>query len=592
MLGYRRFLCLLPAVALSTAASAAEREWLKLQGPSFGVVSQLNEADTRRWAVEFDQFIGAMHDLYDVKEVDLAPLTIVLFKDGRDFAPYRLVTQSGQAQVAGFFGRKGDWSVIGMSGGARASTTRRTIYHEAVHWFASGANTRSPLWFSEGLAEVLSTFRSIEGKGRWGEAIEDNVGYLQYVGIMPIEDLLHASQDEALHGSDKYYPQAWAFVHYLMFGNGGTQRAKLAELLRLQKTSDIDTAFDTAFGKSYKDFDSEMRGYLRNGRYGYAEIALRDRSGEMTVVPATEANVEFALGRLATVAGNTELAIAHADRVIALVPDAAAGYELRAYATTEADDRAVFDAAVARAIELGSRDAFLYEAQANDLVASNQRDNGFIDDLLSPEVARTAANLYQRALGLRPRSETALPGLVVALLNVDTLTESDQLTLNVSRVMFPTSGLLLVGQAAIERQSGNVREASRLLRQATLEPFTLPQQHHRAVVALRTNWLGQWLSEEMSALISDQQFAAARTLAAEHLADDTLPTPLRTMLENVQKDLPDMERIRSALDAGEAGKRQEAIAILTDLADSPSTGERPRRTAERILQDLGVRGPR
>ena len=61
---------------------------------------------------------------------------------------------------------------------------------------------------------------------------------------------------------------------------------------------------------------------------------------------------------------------------------------------------------------------------------------------------------------------------------------------------------------------------------------------------------------------------AARTLAAEHLADDTLPTPLRTMLENVQKDLPDMERIRSAIDAREAGNRQEAIAILTDLADS------------------------
>ena len=185
-----------------------------------------------------------------------------------------------------------------------------------------------------------------------------------------------------------------------------------------------------------------------------------------------------------------------------------------------------------------------------------------------------------------------MPGLVVALLNVDTLTESDQLTLNVSRVLFPTTGLLLVGQAAIERERGNVREASRLLRQATLEPFTLPKQHRRAVVALRTNWLGEWLSKEINALISEEQFAAARTLAAEQLADDTLPTPLRTMLENVQKDLPDMERIRSAIDAGEAGNRQEAVAILTDLADNPSTGERTRRAAERILQDLGVRGPR
>jgi hypothetical protein len=93
-------------------------------------------------------------------------------------------------------------------------------------------------------------------------------------------------------------------------------------------------------------------------------------------------------------------------------------------------------------------------------------------------------------------------------------------------------------------------------------------------------------------LISGQQFAAARTLAEEQLADDTLPAPLRAMLENVQKDLPDMERIRIAIDAGAAGKRHEAVAILTDLADNPSTGERTRRAAERMLQELGVRGPR
>ena len=51
---------------------------------------------------------------------------------------------------------------------------------------------------------------------------------------MPMEDLLRASQDDALHGSerDQYYPQAWAFVHYLMFGNGGADASKLAAFLR------------------------------------------------------------------------------------------------------------------------------------------------------------------------------------------------------------------------------------------------------------------------------------------------------------------------------------------------------------------------
>ena len=95
-----------------------------------------------------------------------------------------------------------------------------------------------------------------------------------------------------------------------MFGNGGTQAAKLSEFLRELQHTAVQTAFATAFGKSYEEFKIEMRRYLENGRYGYAEVPLRDRSAEMTVEPASRGNIEFALGRLATVGGNLELAMA------------------------------------------------------------------------------------------------------------------------------------------------------------------------------------------------------------------------------------------------------------------------------------------
>jgi tetratricopeptide (TPR) repeat protein len=586
----RRLLSLLAACASTTTAFAAEPEWIKLQAPGFGVISQLDEEDTRRWAVEFDQFMGALHALYDVQEIALPPLTIVLFKQAKGFGPYRVVTQSGQARVAGFFGRKGDWSVIGMSGAARDTATRRTIYHEAVHWFASASATRPPLWFSEGLAEALSTFRSVDGKGRWGEAIEDNVAYLSYYGLMPIDELLLASQDEALHGNNSYYPQAWAFVHYLMFGNGGTQATKLSEFLRQQQQTTLQTAFTTAFGKSYSDFNIEMRRYLDGGRYGYAEVPLRDRGAEMTIAPASRGNVELALGRLATAGGNQELAMAHAERVIEFAPASPAGYELKAYVTEEAADYAAFEAATERAIALGSRDAFLYEAKADRLVAINQRENSFIDDLLSADIARTAADLYQRALGLRPSSDTPLSGLVVAWLNVETFTETDQITLSASRVLFPTDGRLLVGQAAVEKGRGNVQQASQLLQQASVEPYTLPSEQRRAVAALRANWLGQWVAAQLNTLVSGAQFDEARTLIGEQLADATLPAPLRKMIEGIQRDLPDMERLHEAVEAGESGRRSDAVAMLTDLADNPTTAERTRRVAQRILQEIGERG--
>jgi tetratricopeptide (TPR) repeat protein len=543
--------------AVAAPSSAAEPKWLKLQAPSFGVISQLDEKETLASAVEFEQFIGALHGLYGAKQVVLPPLTIVLFRTQRDFAPYRLRTESGQVRVAAFFGNTGDWSVIGMPGSGRDADTRQTIYHEAVHWFTTASDTPQPLWFAEGLAEVLSTFEVVDGKGRWGEVIDDNVAYLSYAGLVPMEDLLRASQDEALHGGDrdKYYPQAWAFVHSLMFGNGGADSAKLAAYLRELKTSDLDTATANAFGKSYDELTSDLRNYLKRGRYGYAEVELLDRSSEMRVAPASEANVAFALGRLAAVGGNLDLARMHADEVISLAPSSPAGYELAAYAAHEAGDDATLKPALERAIELGSSESWVYVTQADRLLYGSERDSGRLDELLAADTARAAADLYERALRLRPRNDEAFAGLVMALLNVDSLTDGDNVVLSAARVMFPTDGLLLVGQAAAAKSRGDASAAVKLLGQATKEPYTMPRRYRNSVVSLRNGWIGEWLLTELAKLTKGGKLAESRALVTEYLADDTIKGPLRAMLESVEKDLPDLERLPTAAETGRAGKR-------------------------------------
>ena len=572
--------------ALLAPASAAEPRWLKLQAPSFGVISQLDEKETRAWAVEFDQFIGGMHALYSVDQVALPPLTIVLFRQPRNFAPYRLRTDSGQARVAGFFGDTGDWSVIGMPGGGRDDATRQTIYHEAVHWFATASDAPQPLWFAEGIAEVFSTFDVVDGKGRWGQAIEDNVAYLAYAGLMPMEDLLRASQDDALHGSerDRYYPQAWAFVHYLMFGNGGADASKLAAFLRELEKTDLDTAVDTAFGKSYDELTNDLRRYLERGRYGYAEIEVRNRSSEMTVAPASEANVEFALGRLAIVGGNIDLARSHAARVIALAPASPAGYELEAYAAHEAGDEESLAPALESAVEHGSRESWIYATKADRLLVNSERDSGRLDELLPADTARAAADLYERALGLRPRNAAAFAGLIMALLNVAALTEADNTAVNAGRRIFPTDGLLLVGEAAAAKSRGEIPTAVQLLGRATAEPFTIPRRYRNSVVALRSSWFGEWFLAELATLTEDGRFAESRALVTQYLGDDTITGPLRKMLEAVQQDLPDLERLHAATEAGRAGNEDEAAAILTALVNDPSAGERARREAERMLR--------
>jgi hypothetical protein len=549
-------LCVFLGLAWAVPPAAAS-EWLELEHPSFTVMSQLDEARTRAWAVEFEQFIDALHELYDAEQTDLPPLTIVLFREPRDFAPYRLRTDSGQAVISGFFGHAGDWSVIGLPGGGDDSNTRQTIYHEAVHWFSTAGDTSQPLWLAEGLAEVLSTFKVADGKGRWGDVIEDNVSYLTSSGLLPMEDFLHASQDAALHGEyrDKYYPQAWAFVHYLLFGQDGADARTLAAFLSALDETGVDRTVGRALAKSYRALTRDLHRYLERGRYGYAEIELRDRGAAIAVELASETSIEFALGRLAMAGDNLALARTHANRVIALSPGSPAGYELEAHTAHAAHDETSLALALDRASELGSRDSWVYATQADRLLEENQGDSRRLDELLPAEVARDAADLYLQALRLRPRNEEAFAGLVMALLNVDTLTDLDRAAMDAGRRLFPKDGVALVGEAAAARSRGDVPEAARLLGQATAAPFTLPRRYRTPVAALRTSWFGEWLLNEVRLFAQDGRFAESRALVAEHLADETITGPLRAMLESLERDLPALEQRYAETKIGRAATK-------------------------------------
>jgi tetratricopeptide (TPR) repeat protein len=567
---------------------AAEPKWLRLQAPSFGVISQLSEDDTREWAVEFEQFIDALHQLYRVENVALPPLTIVLFKGSRDFAPYRIQTESGQADVDGFFGDNGSWSVIGLAGSGSNSRTRGVVYHEAVHWFMAASDGSAPLWFSEGFAEALSTFNVRDGKGRWGEAIDPYVQYLNYVGFQPMDEFLRASQDEALHGSDSdtYYPQAWLFVHYLLFGNGGVEREKLSTFLAKLRETDLDTAFDAAFQESYDEITADLRRYIQRGRYSYAETELEDHGDEMTVDPAPEAAVEFALARLAIAGGNFDLAMQHADKVVGLAPRLSAGYEMRALAADGIGDTAASMEAVDRAIELGSRDAVLYMLKAEQLISENEQADTPWDDFLPPAAAREVADLYGQSIGLMPRNREAYGGLVTALLNVDSVTDADQVLLSGGRAVFPTDGLLLVGQAAAEKQLGNERGAIELLKQARAAPYTLPQRYRPAVRALHADWLYRSVSNEFQTHIRAARFDEAQALLAEQLADGEIPQGLRTRFERMQRDASGLERVFEASSAIESGDLDRARTILAALVNDAETAPPVRRIAEERLGTL------
>lgn len=575
------------SVAASSAAAAKDR-WNALHTPRFDVVSQLDEKQTRRWAGEFAQFVDALHELYDLEsDRALPPLTMVLFDQSKGFAPYRPVTESGQSKkVEAMFGRQAHWSVIGMTGRRGAATTRRVIQHEAVHWFFSANSVQPPLWFGEGFAEVFSTFEIKDGQGRWGQAIPEHVEYLRQVGLLPLESFFGVSQDEALHGNKRFYPQAWAFVHFGLFGDRGVRQASLSKFLELLQTEPRETAFRQAFGQTYAEVDVALKRYLQTGKYAMATVDLPDTSADFAFAPATTLQVETALGRLALAGGNTALTERHANTLIASAPDRAEGYELLAVVSASMGNQPAQQQALAAALALGSRDPQLHLLDATYRMQQHYQEDTWPDQALAPHQARTITDGVARALALHPRNPEAFELLVMALMNVSELTPQDERLLALGQRLLPRSGLMLLPRAAAANRRGDLTTARTLLREAKSEERELPARFRLALGPLGDRWVADWFSargNDVETLADLDAFEAI--LDHELAAADQSPLLRKALLDlsnGARTYRLHLEGVAAFEDDDPVVARQRWQAIIDDPNASPTA----RADARRALRSL------
>jgi tetratricopeptide (TPR) repeat protein len=438
-----------------------------------------------------------------------------------------------------------------------------------VHWFLSAAATQPPPWFEEGIAEVFSTFEVKSGKARWGAAIQDDIDYLRAYGVQPLDEFLRIVKSDVLH-SEGYYPQAWLFMHYMMFGDNGANLPKFREFIRLRRETDLDTAFAHAFGKTYKEMTAELRAYLQGGRYRIALLDTMDHSAELTAGPAPSAAVEFALARLAVAGGNDELGRRHVESVVLTAPNAPEGYELRAELARRAGDVGAALNDLDRAIALGSKDADTFYTKAFLVMEANQRDGVRADELLPHDLARTIADLFDRSIDLRPRSPRSYEGLSTALLNVQVVTDQDDAALAAGRRALPSDGVVLVGQAVIARQRGSFAEATQLLRRARAEPFDLPVRYHSFVTNLYNVWLVDWLATQVQRLDDTSHVADAQAFLEEQSADKSLAESSLNLIRKLKGELTGVERFQAGLAARREGHNADADAIFAEVANDSS----------------------
>jgi tetratricopeptide (TPR) repeat protein len=510
MTSKRWLLCLLACVA--SQSLAADRAWRMATTPDYRLFSQADERATAAWMRGFDQFILSTSDVLKMELRALPPLTVVIFDSDEDYAPYKLLRPNGEtANVAGQFSRYPAWSVIGMAHGADDARVRMTIHHEATHWLMSVDQTRQPAWFTEGIAELFSTFERRGDKVNWAKPIGPHLQLLNQSGEIPLKQFL--AEPSALFDRDdrtgRFYAQAWAFTHFMLLSQDARYRPLMIKFLEAYKTQSGEAAVDAVFGPVMKDIEREFRLYTNRRSYGYIIEPVKPAADPPPLQPAPAALVEAALGFLALGADRLDLAQRHAEKAVELEKDSPEGYTLLTYVAVEKEDYDKAATHAEAALQRGSKDSELFIQLGNSYADGGSNSQ-------KPDAKQERVNLYEKAINLNPRRLEAYHRLTDALYFLDKPREEEAKFLQLGLQAFPGEDFIRVGVAIVDYRLGR-RELAKTTLESVLRPESrLDARQRDNAMNLKRTWLAEQVNSELRAAISKQDFKEARAVVRRY----------------------------------------------------------------------------
>lgn len=312
-------------------AAAKTTSWTEYTSHNFVVYSDRKPAEARRMLVDFERFREAALTLMGLPAVAENERTqIFLFNRPRD---YREI-QPDRA-TAGYF--RDTWQGPRMVVGAETGLADAglVLFHEYVHYLMrTRSQIRYPLWYEEGLADLLSA-SLLETKGMvvglvhpWRRKDIDRDGLLSVLD-------LHTPQDsgDSRYWS-RYYASAWVLMHYLQLGhlNGQSDyRAGLAAYISaLNRGDDIPLAMQHHLGIAPGEIDIALKAYVEKRIWTGYRLEVRHYAGPLTERRLSANEVAYLLGDLAYRSGQQKAALEWLKKIDAKQNSVARAFSLRA----------------------------------------------------------------------------------------------------------------------------------------------------------------------------------------------------------------------------------------------------------------------
>jgi tetratricopeptide (TPR) repeat protein len=384
------FVCLLLIIPSSQGAST-EAEWRRLDTTHFAVLSNASERQTRTLAWQLEQVRSAIALVCPWARVDLSkPVLVLAVKDER----------SMRALAPQYWGRQKDVrpSSIWMGGPDRHYIAIRAdlrveadspapVNPHGSAYFAyislvlnSSFDHDLPVWFTRGLAGVLSNTLVGDNAVEVGRVIPNHLERLQTYRPLPLRQLVTMTRTAKVFNDDEgmfaFDSQAWALVHCLLFLDSGAHSAKLGTFAKLvQEGTDTQAAFEQAFG-SVQELQAVFTSYLTRGIYQFmrvnVDLGVKRNGTPLVPVPLAAANGERA---------TFQAVMGLADEPRALIAEARGedpaqpqSYVAEGLLADRAGDHSAAKAAFEKAIANGSDNAYVFYRSAVIALASTPNE--------------------------------------------------------------------------------------------------------------------------------------------------------------------------------------------------------------------------
>ena len=271
--------------------------WRELRSAHTVLSTDLDPGRARQTILQLEFVRGALVKILDA-DLPSRPLEVVAFAQAADYAPFQ---PSPDAFAHYSFDDTGEERVVMWAYLDQAR--REVVSHEMAHFLAFHAIPRQPLWFAEGLAQLLASGSECLPAWVYTAGLFPHQGYLELWHRRPVtvREVLGWSGLEEKSGA--LYVRSWVLVHYL--ANRWPDRLRALEE-RFTAGADFRLAWDAVFPEWSLDvpgatdrLDRELNGYQASPSPAElnVQVEVDQRVEERTLTSAEAREVRLGLRR-------------------------------------------------------------------------------------------------------------------------------------------------------------------------------------------------------------------------------------------------------------------------------------------------------